>query len=62
MAPPTFAPFNLAIETWNSYEAKFECFLKANDYTELMSSRKHTHFLNSCSLEMFMTTLVLMSP
>ncbi|XP_060539010.1 uncharacterized protein K02A2.6-like [Pantherophis guttatus] len=62
MAPPTFAPFNPASETWNSYEARFECFLEANDYTGLSSSRKRAHFLNACGPEMFAVALALLAP
>lgn len=62
MAPPTFAPYNAAAETWNAYEERFECYLEANDFTDLSSSKKRAHFLNSCGPEVFATARALVTP
>lgn len=61
-AQPTFAPFNAAAETWEAYEERFECFLEANDFLGLSSSRKRAHFLNACGPEVFATARVLVAP
>ncbi|XP_060541499.1 uncharacterized protein LOC117675782 [Pantherophis guttatus] len=62
MAPPTFAPYNAAAETWDAYEERFECFLEANDFTDLSSSKKRAHFLNACGPEVFATARALLAP
>ncbi|KAG8138979.1 hypothetical protein E2320_001752 [Naja naja] len=46
-------PFAPASETWNSYFAHFDCFLKANDFAEITDNRKRALFLNFCSPDIF---------
>lgn len=58
----TFAPFNPATETWESYIERFECFLEANNFADLPSNRKRVYFLNFCGTEMFETARALLAP
>ncbi|KAG8137290.1 hypothetical protein E2320_004538 [Naja naja] len=48
-----FAPYNPASEMWDSYLARFDCFLEANDFAEITDNRKRALFLNFCSPEIF---------
>lgn len=61
-SPQTFAPFNAAVESWEAFVTRFECFLIANDYRELSSERKRAYFLSFCGPEMFETAMTLMAP
>ncbi|XP_032068760.1 uncharacterized protein K02A2.6-like [Thamnophis elegans] len=55
MATLNFAPFNYGSETWESYTARFECFLVAHDLTELTDERKCAFFLSVCGTDVFHT-------
>lgn len=57
-----FMAFNQATETWASYLARSEYFLRANDFVELSSSRKQAYFLSFCGSEMFNTAQALAAP
>ncbi|XP_034292695.1 uncharacterized protein LOC117676961 [Pantherophis guttatus] len=62
MALPQFAPFDASSEVWDTYMERFECFLEANDFTDLSGSKKRAHFLNSCRPEVFATARALFTP
>ncbi|XP_070592891.1 sterol O-acyltransferase 2-like [Erythrolamprus reginae] len=49
-------------ETWDSYVARFDCFLISNGYTEISRDRKRSYFLGFCGTEMFETARALFSP
>lgn len=57
-----FAPYEPASETWDMYVEHFDCFLQANDFTELSSNRKRAHFLNACGLQIFAMAKALAAP
>ena len=57
-----FAPYNPASETWDSYLARFDCFLEANDFAEITDNRKRALFLNFCGPEIFETAKALLAP
>ena len=56
---PPFAP---ASESWDSYLARFECYLQANELTEVSEERKRGLFLSLCGPEVFETARVLVAP
>ncbi|XP_013924203.1 PREDICTED: uncharacterized protein LOC106550769, partial [Thamnophis sirtalis] len=62
MATLNFAPFNYGAETWESYTARFECFLVAHDLTELTDERKCAFFLSVCGSDVFHTARALTAP
>lgn len=63
MAPfTTFAVFNQSSETWDSYVARFKCFLLANDFGELSNSRKKAYFLSFCGNDVFQMARALVAP
>ncbi|XP_032069854.1 uncharacterized protein K02A2.6-like, partial [Thamnophis elegans] len=62
MATLNFAPFSYGSETWESYTARFECFLVAHDLTELTDERKCAFFLSVCGKDVFHTARALTAP
>ncbi|XP_032080207.1 uncharacterized protein K02A2.6-like [Thamnophis elegans] len=62
MATLNFAPFNYGSETWESYTARFECFLVAHDLTELTDEWKCAFFLSVCGTDVFHTARALTAP
>ncbi|KAG8124714.1 hypothetical protein E2320_019986 [Naja naja] len=61
-APSSFAPFHLALETWDSYINRFECFIEANDLVRTTSNLKKAYFLSFCGAEIFDTARSLLAP
>ncbi|XP_058023914.1 uncharacterized protein K02A2.6-like [Ahaetulla prasina] len=59
---PVFGPFEPAAETWDDFIERFECYLQANDYTEMSKVRKKGYFLSFCGREMFKTAKALVAP
>lgn len=58
----TFAPFDQAKESWDSFMDRFNCFLAANDYKGLPGDRKLAVFLSICGHDMFETARALLAP
>ncbi|KAG8132783.1 hypothetical protein E2320_010617 [Naja naja] len=58
----SFAPFDTATETWESYIEGFNCFLEMNDLIELTSSRRRALFLNLCGKQMYDTARAFLAP
>ncbi|CAI7934972.1 Hypothetical predicted protein [Podarcis lilfordi] len=56
---PLFAP---ASETWDSYLAWFDCYLQANELTEVPQEHKQGLFLSLCGPEVFETAQALVAP
>ncbi|CAI5779509.1 XP_034969502.1LOW QUALITY PROTEIN: uncharacterized protein K02A2.6-like [Podarcis lilfordi] len=54
-----FAP---ASESWDSYLARFDCYLQANELTEVSQEQKRGLFLSLCRPEVFETARALLSP
>ncbi|CAI5793268.1 Hypothetical predicted protein [Podarcis lilfordi] len=59
MPLPPFAP---ASESWDSYLARFACFLQANELMEVSEERKRGLFLSLCGPEVFKTARALVAP
>ncbi|CAI5797239.1 Hypothetical predicted protein, partial [Podarcis lilfordi] len=56
---PPFAP---ASESWDSYLARFDCYLQANELTAVSQERKRGLFLSLCGPEVFETARALVAP
>uniref|UniRef100_A0A670I1V5 CCHC-type domain-containing protein n=1 Tax=Podarcis muralis TaxID=64176 RepID=A0A670I1V5_PODMU len=56
---PPFAP---ASESWDSYLARFDCYLQANELTAVSKDRKRGLFLSLCGPEVFETARALVAP
>ncbi|CAI5780741.1 Hypothetical predicted protein [Podarcis lilfordi] len=56
---PPFAP---ASESWDSYLARFDCYLQANELTQVSQERKQGLFLSLCGPEVFETARALVAP
>ncbi|XP_058023860.1 uncharacterized protein K02A2.6-like [Ahaetulla prasina] len=59
---PTFAPFVPSTDSWDAYLERFNCFLQANDLSDISSARKHGYFLSSCGSEVFNVARSLAAP
>ncbi|CAI5793752.1 Hypothetical predicted protein [Podarcis lilfordi] len=55
-------PFIPASESWDSYLARFDCYLQANELTEVSQERKRGLFLSLCGPEVFETARALVAP
>lgn len=57
-----FAPFNQAIESWDSFLDCIDCSMVANDYEGLPGDRKQAIFLSICGYDMFETAMAVLAP
>ncbi|XP_058044030.1 uncharacterized protein K02A2.6-like [Ahaetulla prasina] len=58
----TFSPFEPANEVWEAYLERFECFLQANNLSDISSARKRGYFLSFCGRHVFATARALTAP
>lgn len=56
-----FAPFNQAIESWDFFLDRVDCFMGANDYKGLPGDCKQAVF-SICGHDMFETAMALLAP
>ncbi|CAI5765378.1 XP_034969502.1LOW QUALITY PROTEIN: uncharacterized protein K02A2.6-like [Podarcis lilfordi] len=55
-------PFVPASESWDSYLTRFDCYLQANELTEVSKEQKWGLFLSLCGPEVFETARALLAP
>ncbi|CAI5788482.1 Hypothetical predicted protein [Podarcis lilfordi] len=56
------SPFAPASESWDSYLARFDCYLQANELTRGSVEQKRGLFLSLCGPEVFATARALVAP
>ncbi|KAG8143038.1 hypothetical protein E2320_000340 [Naja naja] len=61
-----FTPFDLELESWDSYLVQFDCNLEANELTNITDkpkdNRKRAIFLSNCGREFFETICSIIAP